>query len=562
LHRAGEFAEAAVIYETLLLAKTADADLLWLLSIAQLRLGKTEQAITNWRKSLSLETNIPLKLRTITNFLMTAQQTLEIDAPASDFFDGLDIPEWPRDLPLDRDSRSMVGGLAGCLIGFDRKEAAMRFLDGALAQNSGDPDFLMAVAPAMVDAGEALKMLELLRPLTSGAHHNNGALLIVHAAVATAAREGVEAMKMSLRARQAVPVFLSDEMPNQRLLIGVLNRAPEVIKDVYAPGDFHFRENTPGALRQKMNDEFRFLSIFPQEDKAREAMAALPQPQLIINNWVNPELLSKDDTLEFIADYADSLGLPVINHPRRACLTTRQRNAERLAGIPDLLVPKILRVLNEPRTRQEAVRLISQELGFPVIVRHPFTHLGTATVKIETQGDLAAHLSTTNSAQLYVIQYVDNPLPEGAYRKFRAVVIGEDLILLWAHFGREWSVHRTPDLRAYARLMEFDTKGKALAFALNVLRRPEETLGKPAMSALHEIGARTPLDFFGIDFDLLPDGRILFFETNAAMNFGLREREDLPEIIVAAKSAFRRLFENSAISRPSHSGRSTSSVKG
>ena len=92
--------------------------------------------------------------------------------------------------------------------------------------------------------------------------------------------------------------------------------------------------------------------------------------------------------------------------------------------------------------------------------------------------------------------------------------------------------------------MAFDTKGTAMAFAQKILRRPEEALGKPVMAALHEIRARTPLDYFGIDFDLLPDGRILFFETNAAMNFSIKEGEDLPEIILAVKEAFRRLFDS------------------
>ena len=44
------------------------------------------------------------------------------------------------------------------------------------------------------------------------------------------------------------------------------------------------------------------------------------------------------------------------------------------------------------------------------------------------------------------------------------------------------------------------------------------------MAALHEIRVRTPLDIFGIDFDLMPDSRILSFETSAAMNLGMRER--------------------------------------
>jgi glutathione synthase/RimK-type ligase-like ATP-grasp enzyme len=333
-------------------------------------------------------------------------------------------------------------------------------------------------------------------------------------------------------------------MPNQRLLIGVLNEAPKFInKDVCSPAKLHFHRNTPAALWATMNDEYRFLSIFPQAESAKEALTALPRPQLLISNWVNPESLSKDDTLDFIADYADSFALPVINHPRRAYFTTRQRNAERLTGIPNLLVPRILRVLNEPQKHQLLIRLISEELGFPVIIRSPFSHYGAATVKIETPAELAAYLSTERHPQLYAIEYIHNPLPEGGYRKIRAAVIGSELIMLHARIGPLWNVHGTRNAKARAELMAFDSKGTATAFALKVLRRPDEALGRPAMTALHEIRTRTPLDFFGIDFDLLPDGRILFFETNAAMNF-VWENEDLPEVILATKNAFRQLFEN------------------
>jgi len=58
---------------------------------------------------------------------------------------------------------------------------------------------------------------------------------------------------------------------------------------------------------------------------------------------------------------------------------------------------------------------------------------------------------------------------------------------------------------------------------LRMIATPEKTLGKPAMAALHEIRNRIPLDFYGIDFDMLPDGRVLFFEANAAMNLSLSD---------------------------------------
>ncbi len=38
------------------------------------------------------------------------------------------------------------------------------------------------------------------------------------------------------------------------------------------------------------------------------------------------------------------------------------------------------------------------------------------------------------------------------------------------------------------------------------------------MQALLAITERIPLDIFGIDFDVAPDGRLVFYEANAVMN--------------------------------------------
>jgi hypothetical protein len=46
---------------------------------------------------------------------------------------------------------------------------------------------------------------------------------------------------------------------------------------------------------------------------------------------------------------------------------------------------------------------------------------------------------------------------------------------------------------------------------------PESALGAPAWAALRAIAERMDLDYCGIDFSLLPDGRVLLFETNATM---------------------------------------------
>ena len=69
------------------------------------------------------------------------------------------------------------------------------------------------------------------------------------------------------------------------------------------------------------------------------------------------------------------------------------------------------------------------------------------------------------------------------------------------------------------------------------------------MTALEEIGARLGLDYGGVDFSLLPDGRVLVFEANAAM---LVHPEDDPafayrnKLMEVIQSAFTRLLVRKA----------------
>jgi hypothetical protein len=49
------------------------------------------------------------------------------------------------------------------------------------------------------------------------------------------------------------------------------------------------------------------------------------------------------------------------------------------------------------------------------------------------------------------------------------------------------------------------------------LQNPIATLGVTAMDSLRAIGDRLDLDYAGIDFACLPDGRLLVFEANATM---------------------------------------------
>ena len=131
----------------------------------------------------------------------------------------------------------------------------------------------------------------------------------------------------------------------------------------------------------------------------------------------------------------------------------------------------------------------------------------------------------------------------GAYRKIRAAVIGEEIFISHVHFGPRWNVHRERDPE---KLREFDLDRSLADHAARMISAPDETLGRPAIAALHEIRRRIPLDFYGIDFDILPGGRVLFFEANAVMNISLSDRAGLQETRAAMRAAVRALFLKTA----------------
>ena len=270
----------------------------------------------------------------------------------------------------------------------------------------------------------------------------------------------------------------------------------------------------------------------------------MPRPDFVLNNWVNAESLSTPRTLQFISDFADGLGLPILNHPRKAAETTRQRNAERLTGIPNLVVPRVVRFINNAGNRKAAIRLIRNAVGFPVIIRNPFMQMGRDAAKLDTPRQLEKYLNQIPDQELYGIEYIHNPAAENIYRKIRAAVVGGEIFISHVHFAQQWKVHREKDEEKRAALsLELAT----VQYGDKIISDPLGTLGKPGMAALKEIRARIPLEFFGIDFDIMADGRLLFFEANAAMNISMIERKGREATRARMREALRHLFQKTIV---------------
>ncbi len=71
--------------------------------------------------------------------------------------------------------------------------------------------------------------------------------------------------------------------------------------------------------------------------------------------------------------------------------------------------------------------------------------------------------------------------------------------------------------RCFKRALTLTGFAERRAEEARFLADPVAAIGARGMAAIREIGRRLDLDYCGVDFSVLPDGRLLIFEANATM---------------------------------------------
>lgn len=198
----------------------------------------------------------------------------------------------------------------------------------------------------------------------------------------------------------------------------------------------------------------------------------------------------------------------VVNRPEAVMRTTRDQVAKLLSGIDGLIVPRAIRLR---ASKPGAARSMVDKAGFnfPLIVREFGTHTG----KIVGLFDAPDALDGLAPGDYLATEFVDFQSADGLYRKGRVYYFGPTRIFRHLLISDQWNVHtaqrktlmaQRPDLIAEERAL-FDDPGGAFP---------------PSVIAIFEaVRARMPIDFFGMDFGVMPDGRLVLFEANATMNF-------------------------------------------
>ena len=234
---------------------------------------------------------------------------------------------------------------------------------------------------------------------------------------------------------------------------------------------------------------------------------ALPSYDIVFNAIGDADVAVS--SRKAVDDFLAGIKRPPLNPPQRVALTARDRIGDLLAGIADIRVPPVARWDRSQADAGNAdvhARIAAAALPYPVIVRRIGAHGGDGVVLLESPQDAAdiAHADNT-----YLTSYVDYKSADGYYRKYRVIFVDRKPYPYHLAISSHWLVHYDT-----ADMLNPEWKIREEAW---FLCDPTGALGVAAWAALEAIAKRMDLDYAGVDFSILPDGKLLIFEANATM---------------------------------------------
>ncbi len=249
----------------------------------------------------------------------------------------------------------------------------------------------------------------------------------------------------------------------------------------------------------------------------------IPKFDLFLNTIACPDLkrVSLITAARFLDRYPN---IPVINHPHQVLETTRERNAVRLNLIPGVKFPKTEKL----KWDGISVDAIANEifgLGFvfPVIIRHVGSQTGSSVKLVKNKLELYSHFENSpENREYYVIQFHDYSREQNIFNKTRVFFIDGRFYPVANLFNNSWNVH-SGDRYSIMNKTQW-TQGKEQSF----LNDPVNYIGSENFEKLCKIRDLVGLDFFGIDFTILPDRTLFIFELNAAMRHNFDHAKNFP----------------------------------
>lgn len=328
------------------------------------------------------------------------------------------------------------------------------------------------------------------------------------------------------------------------------NSNPLIVYVIKCLGNLNFRERKAGyAIQGGHNtaDSLVFdvaltrINIYVDAFELNaEWLKSIPKPDVLFNIMADADAIDAV-TWKKAQALVNYFGVPVVNSPSAAQRTTRDGVFESIHDVPHVIMPRTLRMtVHESKELEQGI--IDAGLHFPVIVRPTGTQTGQGLLYYHELDQLINRESHLEAGDYYVAEFYKFQSPDGYWRKSRLFYIGGEIVPEHHVAAESWNIHAANARELMARQ---DFIEEEIDFIINY----EKHLGHRVLNAVHEIARRLGMDYFGIDCALLPDGCLLIFEINAAMQFmsaSQKERDFLLKNRKTISEAFTRMvFEKS-----------------
>jgi glutathione synthase/RimK-type ligase-like ATP-grasp enzyme len=273
-------------------------------------------------------------------------------------------------------------------------------------------------------------------------------------------------------------------------------------------------------------ERFAVNRVYVQGD-GRTRLSLGPGP--LLNHIADPDICSR--ALAMVERIAHQIRRPCFNHPTAVARTSRDGVARLLHGIDRLIVPRTIRVQQtSPADVCETAR--NADLRYPILVRVAGSHGGEERVKIDRPESMDEIAQLRHEGRpLFLTEFCDFVSADGFYRKFRIVLVGDEIFLRHCVIASHWSVHGR-------HRVEGAEKEEAALF---------ESFQSEWVPSLRQIFAemarRLDLDYFGVDCNIDSDRNVLLFEANACMKV-LKNYKPLPNRFEAPIALIKKALEN------------------
>jgi hypothetical protein len=234
----------------------------------------------------------------------------------------------------------------------------------------------------------------------------------------------------------------------------------------------------------------------------------LPPHDVVFNSIGDADLCGEG--LEAARAVLTRTSRPVVNHPLQVLKTGRLAQNERLRGLSNVVVPRMIGLPRDVIAGPEgAATIAANGFCFPLLVRAPGFHTGHHFARVERAQDLAAAVAGFPGGDAWIIEQLDARDEAGMFRKFRVMFVDREMYPLHLAISPHWKVHYFT-----ADMAQSDANRRQDAAFLDDMAG---FIGPRGMAGLQRVNAALGLDYGGIDFAVDRQGDILFFEANATM---------------------------------------------